>query len=261
MKVIKSKRFANGIVYALGLDDGKLIETTDTFLPPYTKHCINENTNQLRDGEAGSRNDRWMIGVSVMSGCPVGCKFCATGQLKGWRNLKAEEIVEQVRFIVDSNPNYDPSKSFEFKINYTRMGEPMLNTGEVVKAIKEVDTLFPNAHHYVSTIGIQGMDTSWIKDNITLQLSLHSLDETRRDQLIPFTKKMSIKALGQVRTQSNLQTTLNMTLIDEDDFDIEVLKRHFDPQYFFVKLSPVNTNETSVINGIITGIISERNLI
>lgn len=33
-----------------------------------------------------------MIGVSVMSGCPVRCKFCATGNMKRWRNLSSQEI-------------------------------------------------------------------------------------------------------------------------------------------------------------------------
>ncbi len=49
-----------------------------------------------------------MIGVSCMSGCPVGCKFCATEKLKKFRNLTAEEIVSQVKFILDKNPDYNP---------------------------------------------------------------------------------------------------------------------------------------------------------
>ncbi|WP_262721636.1 hypothetical protein [Bacteroides uniformis] len=40
MKIVKSKSFGNGIVYCLRLDDGMLVETTDTFLPYYTKDAI-----------------------------------------------------------------------------------------------------------------------------------------------------------------------------------------------------------------------------
>ena len=61
------------------------------------------------------------------------------------------------------------------------MGEPFLNIDNVKHAIELIDKEYPTAklHHYVSTIGIAGADYSWIKDNITLQLSLHSLEDSR----------------------------------------------------------------------------------
>ena len=166
-----------------------------------------------------------MIGVSVMSGCPVRCKFCATGQMKGYRNLTADEIVQQVDFIIDKNSkgNY-PANSKEFKINYTRMGEPFLNIDNVKEAIRRISGAYPNTHHYVSTVGIKDSDFSWIKDNITLQISLHSLDEEHRNWLIPYKNKMSIPELGNTRTESNLKTTLNLTLVEEKDFDINEIK-------------------------------------
>jgi len=219
MEIKKSKSFDNGSVYCLILDDGKLIETTDTYLPFYTKDAIGRKQNTLTTYETGDRSERWMIGVSVMSGCPVRCKFCATGQMKRWRNLTAKEIVDQVLFILDKNPVYDPKNSKEFKINYTRMGEPFLNIDAVKEAIYIIDGLIPNAHHYISTVGLKNSDFSWIKKNVTLQLSLHSLDEEHRDWLIPMGGKMSIEELGQVRTESDLKTTINLTLVDESDFD------------------------------------------
>ena len=82
-------------------------------------------------------------------------------------------------------------------------------------------------------IFIKGSDFSWIKGNTTLQISLHSLDEKRRDELIPFKNKMTIEELGQIRTNSNLKTTVNLTLVDTEDFDIEKLYKYFDPKYFF----------------------------
>ena len=76
LKEIRSRSFANGIVYALHTEDGYPLEVTDTFLPNYTKDAINDNENTLKTYELGDRSNRWMIGVSCMSGCPVGCKFC-----------------------------------------------------------------------------------------------------------------------------------------------------------------------------------------
>jgi len=261
MEVIRHKDFANGSVYCYKLADGKLIETTDTFLPFYTKDAINNNQNTLSTTDLGDRSERWMIGVSVMSGCPIRCKFCATGQMKGYRNLSAQEIVDQVILMVANNPNQDPRNSKEFKINYTRMGDFGLNMENVKQAIAMIDSMYPNTHHYVSTIGLKGCDFSWIKDNITLQLSLHSLDETKRDWLIPNKNKMSIKELGEVRTESNLKTTINLSLVDEADFDIIELKKYFDPKYFFIKLSPINPNVISDKNNIGLGVIEGNNLI
>lgn len=264
---IKSKCFKNGMVYALRTHDGYMIETTDTFLPYYTKDAIGRKQNTLEnDYDVGSRYERWMIGVSCMSGCPVRCKFCATGQLKKWRNLTWEEIIEQVNFIYQQNEDIEPNESKEFKINYTRMGEPFLNIDNVRAAITNIDigmNFISNTtvHHYVSTIGIKDSDFSWIKDNITLQISLHSLDENKRNWLIPYRNKMSIKELGQIRTKSNLKTTINMTLVDESDFDINILKEYFDPDYFFIKLSPINVNCISEKNNLGKGAIKGVNLI
>ena len=258
---VRNRTFKNGIVYALQTEDGYPLEVTDTFLPNYTKDAINENTNKLQNIELGSRHNRWMIGVSCMSGCPVGCKFCATGNLKKWRNLSAEEIVEQVEFVIRKNPDYNPNDSFEFKINYTRMGEPFFNLDNVRKAIEILDKRYSNIHHYVSTIGIKGSDFSWVKGNITLQISLHSLNEERRHDLIPIDNLMSIEELGRIRTNSNLKTTVNMTLVDYADFDINKLKAYFDPRYFFIKLSPINENNISEKNNMGKGIIESKNLL
>ena len=163
MEIKKFRKFRNGVVYALALSDGKLIETTDTFLPYYTKDAIGRKQNMLKDTDLGDRTERWMIGVSTMSGCPCKCKFCATGNMKSkYRNLTADEIVEQVMFAVEK-AGADPSKAKEFKINYTRMGEPFLNIDNVKEAIRRISEIYPNTHHYVSTIGIKGSDFSFIK--------------------------------------------------------------------------------------------------
>lgn len=261
MKELKFKEFQNGIVYLFNTYDGYPVETTDTFIPYYTKDAIGRKQNKLYNKDIGDRSERWMIGVSTMSGCPVHCKFCATGKINKWRSLKHNEIINQVSKILHKNCKYKPSLSKEFKINYTRMGEPFLNIDNVKKAIRIINKCNPKAHHYISTIGIKGSDFSWIKDNITLQISLHALSDERRDYLIPYKNKMSIKELGQIRTRSNLKTTLNLTLVDEKDFDINVLKKYFDPRYFFIKLSPINPNTVSERNGLGKGIIEGVNLL
>ena len=78
-----------------------------------------------------------------MSGCPVRCKFCATGKLKRYRNLTTQEIVAQIDFILSKHPDLNFNDSKEHKINYTRMGEPFLNIKAVKEAIQEIEKRFP----------------------------------------------------------------------------------------------------------------------
>jgi len=179
MTLIEQNRkcFANGVVYALETQDGYPLEVTDTFLPYYTKGAIGRQQNTLHSNDLGDRTQRWMIGVSCMSGCPVGCKFCATGNLEKWRNLTAEEIEAQVDYALAMVKwGYTPQGAQEFKVNYTRMGEPFLNLKAVRGAVERLGARFTGVHHYVSTIGVRGSDFSWIKGDITLQISLHSLE-------------------------------------------------------------------------------------
>lgn len=259
MEIVNSKKFANGEVFCLKTSSGRLIETTDTFLPYYTK-SISNGSNSLNDYHIGDRSERYMIGISTMSGCPLKCKFCATGNMKSSKNLSVQDMIEQVDLMISMN-SQNPNAAKEFKINYTRMGEPFCNIDAVKEAISYISSKYPNTHHYVSTIGIKGSDFSWIEGNVTLQISLHACNDAKRDFLIPYANKMTIEELGQIRTKSNLKTTINMTLVDEEDFDIEVLKRYFDPKYFFVKLSPINPNEYSKKNIEGDGVIHVKNLV
>lgn len=107
----------------------------------------------------------------------------------------------------------------------------------------------------------RGSDFSFVKGNVTLQISLHSFDEEKRNWLIPYPKKMSIEELGRIRTESNLKTTINLTLVNESDFDTEKLEKYFDKEYFFVKLSPINPNNISEKNNLGNGIIEGVNLV
>jgi 23S rRNA (adenine2503-C2)-methyltransferase len=72
---------------------------------------------------------------------------------------------------------------------------------------------------------------------------------------------MTLEELGAIRTKSNLKTTINMTLVNEDDFDLALLEKYFDKEHFFIKLSPINKNETSDANNLGDGIIEGINLV
>ncbi|MBI4447985.1 radical SAM protein, partial [Candidatus Woesearchaeota archaeon] len=259
MRVHKHKKFKNGTVYALKLKDGNLIETTDTYLPHYTINAVGRRSNSLIDPTFGDRSDRWMVGISTMSGCPVGCKFCATGK-KFYRNLTAEEMAQQVEFVVNKNKKFDPQKAKEFKILFTRMGEPALNKDEVNKAIKNIKRKYPKAVIALSTIGVNNSALAdWSElskkyGNIQLQFSIHSTSQAARQRLIPYNKKLNFKKIKEagkkwMSIKNNCRKIgLNFTLLKGEEFSIKKLEKFFPKEQFFIKLSPLNKNRITIQN-------------
>lgn len=146
---------------------------------------------------------RTVICCSVMSGCPVGCKFCGTGS-KFIRNLKAEEIVEQINIVLkDKNLINDINEKCEkLQFMFMSMGEPMLNWEEVEKAIIQLNKNFSNAQLLLSTIGCDNDETfskiinlSKRIDKVGLQFSIHKSNDNERNILIPFRKKMNLQKI------------------------------------------------------------------
>ena len=100
----------------------------------------------------GDFYERTVICCSTQSGCPVGCKFCGTGN-KFIRNLTDIEIEEQIRIILDDKEIADVSeKGKRFQIMFMSMGEPMLNWDNVEKAIMWLHVQYPEAELLLSTI-------------------------------------------------------------------------------------------------------------
>ncbi len=70
------------------------------------------------------KDDRLTLCISTQSGCPVGCVFCATGNLGFRRNLTSGEIIEQVIYFINA---LKPSSEKLTNIVLMGMGEPFLN--------------------------------------------------------------------------------------------------------------------------------------
>lgn len=140
--------------------------------------------SQLPDGETVEfvfmLHRRWdTICVSTQVGCPIGCKFCASGESFA-RNLTAGEIVGQVLIARRrTSPN----------IVFMGMGEPMLNFDNLVKAIHLLnrEVRIGARRMTVSTVGIvQGIrKLAELGLQINLAVSLHAPNDELRRQLIP----------------------------------------------------------------------------
>jgi 23S rRNA (adenine2503-C2)-methyltransferase len=138
---------------------------------------------------------RLTLCVSTQVGCPLDCRFCATGTMGFLRNLTAGEIVDQV---IQAQRHAGRRIS---NLVYMGMGEPMLNYENVMKSaaiITDDNSLnIGTGHITISTAGyadkIRRMADEGRK--VKLALSLHSLDNVKRTELMPITKKFSVEEL------------------------------------------------------------------
>ena len=71
---------------------------------------------------------RTTLCISTQVGCPLDCKFCATGLMGYKKNLSAGEIFDQFKL---ASKDYNESEITN--IVYMGMGEPLLNFKETVK--------------------------------------------------------------------------------------------------------------------------------
>lgn len=148
--------------------------------------------------------------ISSQVGCPMGCKFCATG-LGGFdRNLTAGEIVGQYLHL---------QRLTEKRISHVvfmGMGEPLLNYKNVVKSLKllheEIGLSY--RHLTVSTVGLAPQIYELAKEAlpIHLALSLHSPIDEIRDRLMPVNHKWPVKEVVQAMKDYQAKTGRKITI-------------------------------------------------
>jgi len=136
---------------------------------------------------------RLTVCVSSQIGCPMGCDFCATGKGGFARNLETYEIVDQVLTVQE-----DFGRRVS-NIVFMGMGEPLLNTDNVVAAVRSLnqDIGIGQRMITVSTVGIPGHIRRLAEQQlqVTLAVSLHASNQTLRTQLIPSAEKYPLQDL------------------------------------------------------------------
>jgi 23S rRNA (adenine2503-C2)-methyltransferase len=143
----------------------------------------------------GERSDRTTICISTQVGCAYGCKFCASG-LEGFsRNLRANEIVEQVLAVErQSGKNID-------NIVFMGMGEPLANLESVLRAIRIINAPWGigiGARHItVSTSGLAPQIRKLAEQplQIRLAISLHGATDEVRNQIMPINRRYDVETL------------------------------------------------------------------
>ncbi len=105
-----------------------------------------------------SREEKWVLIVSTLHGCPVGCSFCDAGNEYHGR-LSAEEILFQIDHLVRRRYPDGAVPAKKFKIQFARMGEPAFNPA-VLDVLEELPNRYraPGLAPSLSTVAPHGTD-------------------------------------------------------------------------------------------------------
>lgn len=135
--------------------------------------------------------------ISSQVGCPVGCRFCASGLGGLDGNLSAGRIVEQV-WRLGQLPGVERITNVVFM----GMGEPLANFAPVVEAVGLINAdwgLNIGARKItISTVGLPQAIERLAREldlPVTLALSLHAPNDRLRRELIPWAEYTTIDQL------------------------------------------------------------------
>ena len=134
--------------------------------------------------------------VSSQMGCPVGCKFCASGLEGVEGNLTTGRIVEQVWRLAQQ-----PGVGRISNVVFMGMGEPLANASAVMNAIRTLNAPWGmgiSARKItVSTVGLPAAIRKLCDFElpVTLALSLHAPTDELRRQIIPWAEYSTVSEL------------------------------------------------------------------
>jgi len=198
----------------------------------------------------GGSSDRRTICISTQVGCAYGCKFCASG-LEGFsRNLRPNEIIDQIIAIEgESGEKID-------NIVFMGMGEPLANFENVMRAIRIINAswgLGIGARHItVSTSGLAPQIKKLADEplQIRLAISLHAATDEVRNQIMPVNRKYNIETLLSACDYYALRKKQRLTFeyiliagVNDADAQAYLLARHARRLSAKVNLIPYNTVE------------------
>ena len=155
-----------------------------------------EDEDEVEPGEENAVK-RLSLCISSQVGCALNCAFCMTGFGGFRRNLRADEIIDQVliaRRLIGSDERV-------LSIVFMGMGEPMLNLAAVVPALRIItsrDALnYATRRVTVSTAGvIPGIwEFGEARTGVNLAVSLNATTQEGRDRIMPGCRKWSIDQL------------------------------------------------------------------
>ncbi len=143
-------------------------------------------------------DDRRTVCLSSQVGCPLRCRFCATGQMGFHRNLTAGEIVGQLLHV--RRVLWEDGEDLT-NVVLMGMGEPLLNYDQVLKAVRlirhEMGIALGARRITLSTAGVVPGIERLAGEGVPLGLaiSLNATDDATRTELMPINRKYPIGVL------------------------------------------------------------------
>lgn len=141
-------------------------------------------------------DNRLTLCVSTQVGCAMACTFCLTGDLGLKRNLRPAEIAAQP---LQVQPDL-PEGARITNIVMMGMGEPLHNYDNLVTSLDmylNQDALnFSHRKVTVSTVGlVPAMQRLVAETQVNLAVSLNATTEEQRREVMPITRRYSLKEL------------------------------------------------------------------
>jgi 23S rRNA (adenine2503-C2)-methyltransferase len=138
--------------------------------------------------------------VSAQVGCAMGCEFCLTGGMGFKRNLSPGEMVGQVVRVRDWLYDEEDTKSVLNNLVFMGMGEPLANFDNLLIALEILTDQrglnFSDRRITVSTCGlVPRIKELGLKTRVNLAVSLHSVDDSVRSELMPINNKYPVQEL------------------------------------------------------------------
>lgn len=236
LDVYGKEELAKVYVASMRNDDKHLVEFVESTQPPIP------------------RDEKWVLIVSSLFGCPVNCKMCdAGGKFSG--KLETNEILEQIDYLVKRRYPDGKIPVPKFKIQFARMGEPSMNPN-VLEALSRLPEIYdaPGLLPSLSTVApksskdffeklIDVKDRYYPNGRFQLQFSIHSTDSDKRNELIPI-KKWSFEEIAdygaRFHKKGDKKVTLNFAAAKGYEVNPMVVRQYFDPDLFLIKLTPLN---------------------
>jgi 23S rRNA (adenine2503-C2)-methyltransferase len=189
------------------------------------------------------RDGRRSVCVSSQSGCPLTCTFCATGQMRFGRNLRASEILDQVlHFRRAERVNH---------LVFMGMGEPFLNYEEVLAAARRLPEIgITHRRTTISTVGWMPGLTRYVDEvaePIRLALSIHAADPRLRSELMPVNDRYPLPSVlaechryFELRHRKVFVEYVLLAGVNDSPEQSGRLAELLDPKVFKVNLIPYN---------------------
>ncbi|RLS42065.1 MAG: 23S rRNA (adenine(2503)-C(2))-methyltransferase RlmN [Planctomycetota bacterium] len=195
----------------LALHTLSLYHRSDSEIDGATKLLLKTATGMLIESVIlRVASGRTALCVSSQVGCAAACDFCATGKMGIARNLSSGEILDQL--LIAGQLLASEGRKIR-NIVFMGMGEPFHNEENLYATIESLTA--PDLFHHpptkllVSSVGVADAMVRCARrfPKVNLALSLHSVRQEVREQLIPLARTYPLDQLREAVREVNALTS------------------------------------------------------